>query len=341
VEISRFIRRLRREAAGALGAAALLGMLLLPFPSAPGQAPLPGAEAPELTAAVDNWLQGEEEGALHALADLARDGNDAARLLLAIIDKTPALQGPWLAHLPREERIALLRQPGGLSGRSWLHALADHPLGAVWLALMDPATGPEAIATFTELGETRAARVALVLLAARGHPRLRQIDPADVDPELIYLLLRGADDARRAALLDRVEPGSAQRALLDGTLDTSQLQEWLAGSAIGGPLDAVCSEHCAATRPTCLSNAYKALASHNALLTLGSPVEALIPQEHFLAQPRGRSSVLRRILQSRDARGRRVMIAQVREHDACLADVLEGEAAHYRYRRPGSESNDD
>jgi hypothetical protein len=333
VRLARFIRRLR-----GLGGAALLGAWLLPLPAAAAQATIPGADDRELTEAVEHWLHSDEDVGLIALADLAHDGNAAARLLLAIIDKTPALQGPWLAHLPREERIALLRQPGGLSGRSWLHELTDLPLGAAWLSLMDPNTGPEVVATLTELGEARAAREALVMLAAREHPGLRTLDPASIDPDLIFLLWRGADDDRRAELLEHVTAGGAQHALIEGTLDTDRLQHWLTGAGAGAPLDAICAHECPETRALCLSNAYRALASHNALLTLGSPLEALVPQERFLATPRGRESTLRRILQTHDARGRRALISQMREHDACLADVLEAEAARYRYRRPGNDS---
>jgi hypothetical protein len=318
-------------------------LALLAFPGIPAlaEAPIGGADAPELNFAIHRWLQNDEEVALTAFAALAQGGNQAAQLLLAVIDKTPALQGPWLAHLSREDRIAVLRQPGGLSGRSWLHALADQPHGAAWLALMKPDTGPEVIAAFDALGEARAAREALVILASREDPRLHQIDPAGVDPALIYLLWRGADDARRAELLDHVAPDSPQRRLMDGTLDTARLEEWLAGSDLGAPLDAVCSEFCAGSRAACLSGGYMALASHNALLTLGSPAEALIPQAQFLSEPRGRSSVLRRMLQTHDARGRRALIGQLREHDACLADVLDAEAALYRYRRPGRDGGND
>jgi hypothetical protein len=35
---------------------------------------------------------------------------------------------------------------------------------------------------------------------------LHEIDPAGVDPDLIYLLWRSADDARRAELLDHLAP---------------------------------------------------------------------------------------------------------------------------------------
>jgi hypothetical protein len=44
----------------------------------------------------------------------------------------------------------------------------------------------------------------------------------------------------------------------------------------------ICSEFCADSHASCLSAGYLALASHNALLTLGSPVEALVSQDEFL-----------------------------------------------------------
>ncbi len=339
VEFFTKIRCLRDALRRLAVAACCLALFLASAISAEADELLVGAESPDFQSALDRWLQNDEEYALSAFAALAGDGNKAAQLLLGRIDKTPAHQGPWLAHLPRADRLALLRQPGGLSGRSWLRALDDHPLGKAWLSLVTPSAGPELIATFAELNEPRAAREAMVILAAREHSGLREIDPAEIDPELIYLLWRSADDARRAELLDHVAADSPQRAFLDSTLDRAQLEDWLAGSAIGAPIDAVCAKYCTDSRAACLSAGYLALASHNALLTLGSPVEALVSQDRFLNTPRGRSSVLRRMLQTHDARGRRAMISQMRDHDACLADVLEAEAALYRYRRPGSDSS--
>ena len=54
--------------------------------------------------------------------------------LVALIDRVPTYQGPWLVNLDRKERVALTRSPGGLSGRSWMGvAAADTPLAALWL----------------------------------------------------------------------------------------------------------------------------------------------------------------------------------------------------------------
>lgn len=298
---------------------------------------LPGADHPALVAAVEQWLADDEEPALRAMAALAQDGNTAARTLLAVIDKTPAMQGPWLAYLPRDERIAILRAPGGLSGQSWLHDAGAGELARNWLALMSVLADPAVIEEFNRLGEARAAREALVVLAAREHPALRDLPAEATHPELLYLLWRGADEPRREALLARLPAAHPQRALMGEPQDDATFLAWLETSPVAEPLRALCQATCGDSMPTCLSAAYGALASHNALVTLGSPIEALIPQTVFLDSARGRGTVMRRILQSTDARGRRAMLSGLRAQNECLAEALNAENARYRYRRPGTE----
>lgn len=351
----RFHRPLRtglRASAGLVLALGVMAFASLPLGAEqPAQAPLdtalqpaapatlmPGADEPAFAEAIARWLDDDEEPALTALAELAQTGNIAARILLAVIDKTPALQGPWLAYLPRERRIALLRAPGGLSGQSWLHQAGESELARHWLALMSVETGPAVIGAFSRLGEARAAREALVVLAAREHSALRDLPPETVDDELLYLLWRSADDARREAILAQVPPGHPQRALMGEPQDEAGFLAWLQQAPLAAPLRAICTPQCGETAPpSCLMAAYGALASHNALATLGSPIEALIPQAVFLDSPRGRATVMRRILQSTDARGRRAMLNTLQEQDACLAETLQAESTRYRYHRPGTE----
>lgn len=319
--------------------AALLILAALPMaPAATAASGVPGAENPAFGDALSLWLDDEEAQALQAFSDLAHEGNRAAQIMLGLIDKSPALQGPWLAHLPRGERIALLRAEGGLSGRSWLAAASvDQPFAAAWMTLLAVEADLQIIARFTEMGEARAAREALVVLAAREHVSLRLAAPETVDPELLYLLWRTADPERRESLLAHVPPDHPQRAMMGEPRDESALARWLEHDPSAMPLAALCDARCPQSRAACLAGAYHALGSHNALLTLGSPFEALVSQGDFLASPRGQATVLRRILQSTDARGRRAMIGQIREHEECLADVLHSEIARYRYRRPGTQ----
>lgn len=318
-----------------LGAAMLATAVL----AGPALARLPGSADPAFEQALALWLADDEAEALPMLAALAQGGNTAARLLLAVIDKSASLQGPWLAHRPRDERLTLLRAPGGLSGRSWLHQSTGHPLARTWLDLMAVEADPEVIQRFRALGEDRAAREAFVTLVAREHPALRLIPPEATEPELLYLLWRGADPERRAALLETVASDHPQRSMMGEPRDEEALLDWLETSDFAAPLQAVCNAACPDSLRECLGHAYRALGSHNALAALGSPVESLIPQDMFLASPRGQTTVLRRILQSSDARGRRTMIARLQGPQACLAERLASESDRYRYRRPGSEEN--
>ena len=300
---------------------------------------IPGADAPAFTEALALWLADDEEAGLNALATLAAEGNRAAQILLGLIDKSSALQGPWLAALPRAGRIAVMRAPGGISGRSWLAAAANQPLAENWLALLSVEAGLPVVHRFHELGEVRAAREALVALAAREHPDLRSAAPEGLDPELTYLLWRTADAGRRAHLESLVPAGHPQRRMMGDAPGDGALEDWLNTDSAALALTSLCDARCPESRATCQTGAYGAIASHSAMLLLGSPAEALISQQDFLQSPRGQATVLRRILQSTDARGRAAMIGQMREHDECLANVLADERVRYHYRRPGVEND--
>lgn len=323
---SRPFRRLARSLAGALTALGLaLGAAVADTPP-----PLRGANNAGFARALALWLDDDEAAALPALAGLAASGNGAARLLLGQIDKTPALQGPYLAHMPRAERIALLRQPGGLSGQSWLNAEAGTPLADALLALRHPRSGPELIEAFEALDEERAAREALVALAAREHPGLSALDPSAVSPDLLYLLWRGADPARREAITALVPAGNPEWQMMGRVLDARTVDRWLAASPAAEPLAALCRVVCPDEIPPCLSAAYGALASHDALLTLGTPAAALVAQAEFLASARGRATTMRRILLAHSIRARRAMLERVAGQSQCLGEALVAETERYR-----------
>jgi hypothetical protein len=296
----------------------------------------------------DIWLHGPESEALPGLSDLAQTGDPAAQVLLGLIDKSPALQGPWLSRLPRARRLHLMRMPEGLSGRSWLTQARGHPLADHWLALLSVDADRSTAASFSGLGEARAAREAVLMLAARERLDLdlradetSGLDWPDwLDTELIYVLWPRSDDAMRDHLLMLVPPNHPQRALMGLPVAEADLAHWLQSSDVAAPLRAVCDAACPDTLSSCLIASYTALGSHNALLTLGSPAENLITTEDFLNSRRGRSATLRRILLSVDARGRRAQILRARQTDSCLADLLMTESDRYRYIREGSEAED-
>lgn len=307
----------------------MLFAALVPLPATA----LSGQDDPAFGAALALWLADDEAAALPALAALAQSDNRAAQILLGLIDREPALQGPFLAHLPRAQRLEMLRAPGGLSGRNWLAFATAEPLAQAWVALADVRSGPEIIDAFRTLDEPRALREAAITLAARAHPSLDLLIQGWGDPELLYLAWSTATSEGRL----RIEAAQAGAPLAHALMmpqqggDGAALVHWMTVSPAAAPLSTLCAALCpAADRDACLLGAYGALDSHDAVLTLGSPAEALVPQAGFLASARGRASVLRRILLSVDMSRRRVLIARVTEGSSCLGEALRDENTRYR-----------
>lgn len=176
----------------------------------PARAEIAGKDAPGFAAAIEAWLAGDEAAAIPALAALAGQGNPAARLQLGLIDSTPAFQGNWLAALPRDQRIAHLRAPGGISGRNWLLMESD-PLARAWVQLWDGAATADLVLTFAAMGETRAAHMAarqLFIREKRGFGAIAG-DPA-FPPTLLPLAIRDwqrDDPARAKAAAAALPPG--------------------------------------------------------------------------------------------------------------------------------------
>ena len=82
------------------------------------------------------WLDGDDLDSLKALKSLSENGNTAAQILFARIAEEPHMHRHLTNNLTRKDRNGFLRQPGGISGKSWLEAarensdLALHIMGA-------------------------------------------------------------------------------------------------------------------------------------------------------------------------------------------------------------------
>jgi len=325
--LSQLTQATRRGAAAAL---VLIAALL------PAAAEIPGQGAAGFRTAVTLWLADDEAAALPELAQLAAGGNTSAQMMLALIDKTPALQGPWLARLPRAERIALMRAPGGMSGTSWMHAAAGaEPSAGLWLRLWNVSAPASLALDFARLGELRAARATLVTLAARDVRGFAGIaDDPDYPASLLSLAWResGVDPTAEAAFA-ALHPGDPQREAVTGARDAAARVDWLLSAPEAGAVAAFCAAQCPGSIGACALAVEDALGSARTLLVFGSPSERLIEAGVFHASPRGQAALLRRILLNVDARGRRSQAARAAEHDACFAARLEAEAQRYVIKR--------
>lgn len=298
-----------------------------------------GQDDPAFQAAVALWLADSDElAALGDLAGLAQAGNRAAQVLLALIDKGPGLQGPDLSGLPRDARVLLLRQPGGISGQSWMRAAAqDVPLAHLWTVLWQADAPPGIVLDFARIGEARAARVAVLALRSRQDHGLETLAAApDFPVEMRFALweaaLPGADMPQLAARMGQeaaaMAAGDPQRAMA-GLEDGAALDRWMQSAAVAAPVNALCTDLCAETYDTCTQTAMAAVGGYRGLTALGSPAEAVIPTATFAASPKGRSDLLRRALLRWSMGGRGLALDRVAARDACFGAALAGEAARY------------
>ena len=325
-----------------LACAALMGLALGSVAAAQVVAdPAPGAQektiagdraTPSFQAALALWLADDEDRALPALAELAQNGNLAARMLLGLIDATPHLQGPWLTLLDRDLRVALMRAPGGLSGQNWVAAIADSaPLAALWQQLWQATEELDVARALSAMGEDRAARKAVMAIAAR---RQAPFDPALgaeawFPQTLIHLLADWRDDP---ILRARLHPGDPRLDWPGQTPDPALLDDWLAQAPETAPLRAVCRAQCAGSVAPCLRAAMTGLETQASLLQMGSPATALLSDAEFADSPRGMAALARRMLLGQGARMRAALLARVSAQDACLGNWLGAQAV--RYDRP-------
>jgi hypothetical protein len=316
-------------------AALVAGLLLLTLAPFARAAEIAGQDDPRFVAALELWLADDEAEALPALAALAAGGNRAAQILLALVDATPAYQGPWLARLPRPERLRLMRAPGGLSGRSWMQAAAeDTPLARLWLERQQTTSTVATPMAFAALGEERAARVALQALAARQYRGFAAVaDDPNYPPDLRHLVWRewASDPGGRARATTEIAallPGDPQIGRFENRPVTPDERDaWLATAPLAAPLRATCEAACPQSVAACTRAAYALVDGHTLLAAFGTPSETLIPPEVWNASRRGRVTLLRVAparLQFADA-----VFAEVAAEDQCLARALGAETARY------------
>ncbi len=296
-----------------------------------------GQDDPAFQAAVADWLGDEEALALPVLAGLAEGDNRAAQVLLGMIDKGVSLQGPYLSGLTRDARVALMRAPGGISGTNWLRAATAVPLAALWLRLWDISAQPAIVLEFARAGEPRAARVAVLALRARQERGLEAVagDP-DYPASMRFAQWEAALPAAGAEALSvrattesaGLSPGDPQRQMA-GIDDGAAREAWFQAAEVAEPVDALCLSLCPETYDTCTVAALGAVGGYRGLVTLGSPVEALVDTPTYAASAKGRSDLLRRALLRWPVGGRAGFMARAAALDQCFGAALDAEAARY------------
>ncbi len=288
-----------------------------------------GVDDPEFRTALSLWLEGDDANSIPRFAVLAHEDHPASQILLALIDKTAAWQGPMIALLPRADRVELLRAPGAMSGRNWMSVAAEsNQIAQDWVALWQMQGGVDIAERFSALGEARAARTALLMTANRqGTGFAPPVLTAPWYPESLRHLTHS-----RALSVDDViglHAGHPIRKSAGLPVDDDDLRAWLKQSPLSRHFRAACARTCPDTQADCMLALYHGLSSYYALLVMGSPSANIIPEEEFAESARGIQSVARQILVRHTARTREVMLRELGDIDTCAATWLQGEYQRY------------
>jgi len=311
-----------------------LCVLLWVAPPAVYAQTIPGDDRTEFGHAVTAWLSGEDDlAALAALSELSQGGNTAAQMLLARIGIDPVLHQHVTDPLDRSERIALLRQPGGLSGRSWMQAAAE--TSAIAQAFVESAqsrTRAQSIEPLLEAGEDAVVMRALQGLLAEGAPGLdRAVAVADMlpaeakvllDESLGYFLPPDSYLLNDRPIRDRQPP---EHALIwnpvmpwewEENPETRQLVlDSVALIESHRPLYQFCETVCPTETPECAA-AGAALLAGQQLFPFHSPVESVLPTETYWQSARITQDVRRRLFNEL------LTPEHIRPMSACLAETL-------------------
>lgn len=266
-------------------------------------------QAEPADAALAQWLAGAEEPALTRLAALAADGDGRAQLALGLIDAEPLYHGSWLLALDRQARGKVLRQGGGLSGRSWLRDLADPP-APLWRSAWDGAAKARLVQEFLSAGEARAALVVALRLVNRQMRGFGALALEAASPGWLQVLAardRAAAGQGALTLPPGLHPGDpAVQHLLGGPLpDSAALADWLARDPLAAPLRSHCQTLCPdAAADSCHLGLFQAIGGYPALARIRSPSPRLIGEDVFAASPLAQQ-MLGRLVADRDKNARR------------------------------------
>ena len=315
-----------------------------------------------LEQAIELWLEGDDIYSLSIMANLARDGNADARLLLARIETTELGPSPFRQSLRPEQSKHLFRAPGnGDIAKTWLSVEADlsNPLAQALRTAAQPEPNLALIKQLADMGEYQATDHPTRILALYGTTEEKaellaapELLP-DLKPYIAYLLDQPEPRGDGLAALRHMtgQDISEINAETPGALGMAELlalgygygdhgddnpfrpavESWVMSATSTLPIRSLCDEQCGEEAHQC-AFAFMALSGgFYEAIRYDSPLETLIPQDRFLPSPRAQMMVLRRTAMARAETNLKWLgeAEEVAEMSQCAAEMVVAQRAQY------------
>jgi len=320
---------------------------------------LKGLEDPVLQAAIEIWLQDNDEDSLPVFATLAGEGNIAARLLLSRIEATDQGPSDFLNGLSRKERVELFRSSSGkgLFRPTWLKSekKAGNQIAAALLDGTNTVVNLDAIRRLYEIGEPEAAYDLIREVAGNGSQEQKQElanylpENSELTPYLRALQnpvagitpghavlqqsigsneLKGPESDTRAAAYF-VEYGYQTGVQISDFDQTnhyySDLASWIEATPVTAPIATLCRRYCGKDTRNCTITSFGLVGGYYKAIKFDSPMQTLIEQSRYLTSDRAVGMVLRRVSFARPAGAAGKLLisdSELRTKSACLAEAV-------------------
>ncbi|MEM7195541.1 MAG: hypothetical protein AAF402_11360 [Pseudomonadota bacterium] len=339
-----------------------VALSLMTFSAAAAATPLQGQSSEEFQITVNRWLDGNDSESLTKLSQIAQDGNIAAQLLLARIERTQRAPSKFLLSLSPQDRKQVFRSPQirGAFNLTWLQVLESSGLELAICLQRANGTGVDlkTIEKLRELNEAQATDHLIRTSALYGNPtqkkrlledlalpELRPFVRSQMPPERAYADGVFALEYASAFSDSPVLPAAySQR---DGAVDAARFMAlgipfgkvtqgnyffeivtaWINRDVSLEPIRNACALLCPLEMDSCGVTLVGLTGGYYEIIRNDSPLESVIPQSVYLASPRARDQVLRRALLTRAEYGGELASTEnIRQFSPCLAD----EAARIR-----------
>ena len=316
-----------------------------------------GSDNTRFKQAVTAWLNNNDEQSLPLFAELALEGNIAARLFLSRIERTERVPSHFVSNLSQDQKQALFRSPQrqGVFNLTWLQVEENlgNPLAIALSRSGLSYVDLETIKSLRSYGEIQATdhlvrsasfhgddEVRNKLLNGLAYDDLLPFVRNQIRPEKKYgyglqamnkisatttpvsIDLNNLQPQNKEALL-YLALGNPYGELSEVNQWRAPIENWLQNYAAVKPIHNICSQQCPHEVNSCAVGVFGLTGGYYEAIKLKTPLESIVTQYTYLDSKRAQQQTIRHAaLRRAEDGGELVSLADLSKTSQCLADLV-------------------